>query len=600
MNPDNPVMKLPTGKALCVVLCGWLASGAQAEVEPPRLVPPDESTVRRTLHVSAAVDGGGNGTAARPFGSLQLALEEARRDGRPTRVLVGPGVYRETLDISGRGDDPLLVIEAERPGEAVVSGSDVFTAWTPRAGKPGQFEHVWEHRFGIEPNPWPGLMPMERPGFRHELLFVDGRPLRQVYADGELAPGTYWVDEDAGRLVLALEPGATPAGRLIEVSVRPLALQGAHSKLLRIFRRDNVVVRGLEFRHARTNAFMGAVQVLASRNLVFEDVRSVWNSGGGLLFAPHGGLHCENVVLRRVWADHNGFIGLTGGFFDGLIEGGGASHNNWRGVAVGATGWAPCGWKLSGLKRVLIRDHRAVGNHASGGWLDDHITHVRIEGFTGMNNLRSGLSVEAVDGPLVVTGATLAGNSTGFNLFDARQVTLERSVVVDNTGNQIRLSGSLPMEPEALARVRPDWRRERLSKRQPPTGIVLLHNVVGVTTREFADGRLIRFGMRENAFLAPDGTRPLQATLDTLRAEGMVYGHPQGNRAAVFSDLGDAPVTLARWQTLTGQDEDARFDAAAVAAARAELERRTGVAVSPYVAPDPLAAPAGGADRLEL
>lgn len=604
----NPAHKMKFFAQGVTVLSGVFALGCVANLqaerplwpEPPRLAPPDESAVQRVLHVALGAEDGGTGTERRPFGTVQRALEEARRDGRPTKVWVGPGVYRETLDITGRGEDPLLVIEAKTPGTAVVSGSDVFTGWEARDGKTGQFEHRWEHRFGWEANPWPGLMPMDRPGFRHELLFVEGRPMRQVYADEELAAGTYWVDEDGGRVVLALGEGEGPEGRLVEVSVRPLVMQGAHSKLLRIFQRDNVVVRGLIFRHARTSAFAGAVQALSSRNLLFEDVRSEWNSGGGVLFGVHGGVGCENVVLRRVWADHNGYIGLTGGFHDGLIEGGGASYNNWRGVALGATGWAPCGWKLSGLNRVVIRDHRAIGNHASGGWLDDHIEHVLIEGFTGMNNLRSGLSVEAVEGPLVVRGAVLAGNSTGLNLFDSRHLTLESSLLVDNTSNQLRLSGSTPMESEALERVRPNWRRERLSKRQPPSHIVLRGNGVGVTQVELSGGRLVRFGMRENAFLTATGERPLQVTLDTLVAEGMVYGHPQSERAAVFSDVMDAPVTLSRWQILTGQDEDARFDGALLARSLADAVKRTGVAVQPYVAPDPLAVPAGGVDRLEL
>jgi hypothetical protein len=280
-------------------------------------------------------------------------------------------------------------------------------------------------------------MPLSAPGLRRELLFIDRRPLHQVFTEADLAPGSYWIDEDNARLVLALAPGQQPTG-LIEASVRPAAPQGAHSKLLRVFQRDHVVLRGLVFRHASTPAFAGAVQFLASSNLLIEDVCTEWNSGVGLLINPFHGIPCTNVVLRRVQMDHNGFMGLTGGFHDGLLE-----------------------------------DTTTHGNHASGGWLDDVIHHVRIEDYVGLNNLRSGLSVEATEGPLVIERAWIAGNSTGLNLFDSRATALIDSTVVNNTEAQVRISGSLPMDPDALAAMRPEWRRLRLSKRQTPTDLTL-------------------------------------------------------------------------------------------------------------------------------
>ena len=569
-------------------------------VDPPRLTAIDESAIKATLHVAADARPNGDGSQARPFASVQSAVLAAQRLNQPVRVLIGPGVYRETIDVAGKADvsEPLLVLEATQPGSAVVSGSDVFTAWTPLAGKPGQYVHAWPHRFGWEKNPWPGLMPLDAPGLRRELLFIDGRPLRQVYREADLAPETYWVDEDTSRLVLALTPGSKPAGP-IEVSVRPAKAQGAHSKLLRVFERDNVVVRGLVFRHAATPAFHGALQVLASANLLVEDVRTEWNNGVGLLLNPHRDVHCTNVTVRRVHMDHNGFMGLSGGFHDGLVEDSSTDHNNWRGVAVGATGWAPCGWKLSHLERVVIRRHRTVGNHASGGWFDDVIHHVRLEDYVALNNLRSGISVEATEGPLVIERAFLAGNSTGLNLFDSRNTALLDSTVADNTESQVRIAGSLPMAPEALARVKPDWRRHRLSKRQTPTNIVLRDNTIAVTRPELWKARLITLGMRDHAFVNAEGAASLQPTIDTWRASGNRYAHPDGPGAARFGDAHNAAIDLASWQSLSGQDADSSFDKEAAASAAAARERAAGVSVKPYTRPE-MPAPASAADALEL
>lgn len=575
-------------------------------VDPPRLVPLDESAVQHTLHVAASARPGGDGSRARPFAAIQPAVETALRSGKSARVLVGPGVYRETIDINGSPGAPasLLVIEAERAGEAIVSGSDLFTAWKPLAGSPGRFEHDWPHKLGWERNPWPGLMPLETPGLRGELLFVDGSPLRQVFAEDKIAPRSYWVDEDRSRIVLALDPGADLARHQIEVSVRPIPRQGAHSKLLRVMQRDNVVVRGLVFRHGMTPAFSAAVQILASDNLLLEDVRAEWNSGAGVGLASFRGKIGANIVLRRVGADHNGFMGLTGSAHDALFEDVTTNYNNWRGVAVGATGWAPCGWKLSHLERVVLRRVRSIGNHASGGWFDDVIHHVRIEDFVGLNNYRSGLSVEAVEGPLEITGAFLSGNSTGLNLFDSRSVTLRDSIVTDNTTTQIRLAGSLPMTADALAKITPNWRRERLAKRQVPTDLALLGNHVGLTRPEdaaFANARLITFGMRENAFVTTAGAPTLAPLLRSLAAADNRYAWAPDRDESAFPDLTNKPLDFAGWRALAGQDADSSFAPAAVATAHEVRARSLGVSIKPYDAASaqPTRA-ASQADVLEL
>ncbi len=571
--------------ALAAAAPAFAAEPSRA-IDPPRLVPLDEAAAQHTLHVSATARPGGDGSQARPFAAIQPAVEAALRSGKASRVLIGPGTYRETIDIAGSSGAPapLLILQAERAGETIVSGSDLFTAWKPLADSPGRFEHAWPHKLGWERNPWPGLMPLDAPGLRSELLFVDQRPLRQVFTEDKLAANSYWVDEDGSRIVLALDPGADPARHRIEVSVRPIPRQGTHSKLLRIMQRDNVVVRGLVFRHGTTPAFVAAVQILASNNILLEDVRSEWNSGAGVGLASFRGKIGSNIVFRRVHLDHNGFMGLTGSAHDALFEDISTDYNNWRGVAVGATGWAPCGWKLSHLERVVLRRVRSIGNHASGGWLDDVIHHVLIEDFVGLNNYRSGLSVEAVEGPLEIRGAFLAGNSTGLNLFDSRSMTLRDSIVTDNTTSQIRLAGSLPLTTEALARITPNWRRERLSKRMIPTDIVLRDNLVGLTRPDdeaYARARLITVGMRENAFLA-HGEPTLEPMFRSLLSSGNRYAWAPSRPDQAFSDHLNRPIDLAAWQELTGQDADARLAPEEVATAQRERAAALGVSIRPY------------------
>lgn len=242
----------------------------------------------------------------------------------------------------------------------------------------------------------------------------------------------------------------------------------------------------------------------------------------------------------------------------GLIEDSETSFNNWRGAALGATGWASCGFKLSGLHRVHMRNHTANFNHASGGWFDDHITHVLVENFTAVNNFRSGISLEAIDGPLVVKNSLLMGNSTGLNLFDSVGISMENNRVLNNETRGIRIAGSTPMTEEALEKVTPDWRRMRLRSRRTPEHIRILDSVIGNTESD-AKPALIDFGMRDSVFQLPDGSRPLDRTLETLIMGGNTYAlNREPNQS--FRNALNQPISLAAWQDLVPGDQNAVWD----------------------------------------
>ncbi len=588
--------------SLALVAATALLASPLPEVAPPQLTPPDESVIKLTLHVRAGANEDGDGSDASPFPSVQQAISAAQKAAEPARILIGPGVYRETVNLVGSdsAEAHLLVIEAVQAGTAIISGSDVFADWTPVPGSPGRFSHGWKYNFGWETNPWPGLMPMDSQGFRHELLFIDGKPSRQVFAEVDLVEGTYFVDEDADRILLQLANDGSPSESLVEISVRPQKDRGDHSKLVRIYNRDHVVLRGLVMHHGRASSTAAALQILGSSHLVLEDCRVEWNSGKGFGIEQTSGRHPSNVVIRRMHFDFNGFAGMGGGFHDGLIEDVTTNGNNWRGVMFGATGWAPCGWKFSGMDRVVIRRMQAVGNYASGGWFDDHITNVVIEDFTSMNNLRAGLSVEAVEGPLIVRNAFLAGNSVGLNLFDSRNVAVVDSLMVDNTMSQVKLAGSLPMSELELEKIKPAWRKNRLRKRQTPTQITLIANRIGVTEASATRVRLIEFGMRDHAFQLPGGEFSLKPTIETLTSSAAVYAHPDGASALAFPDLTAGAVTFAAWKVLTSQDGDSIFDEEALKNARDSAEEKAGVKTNPSQISDPVKPSSSQADELEL
>lgn len=543
------------------------------EVLPPEgLWEPDEAQVVHTVYVDgsySAARSGAPGSAENPFGAIQPAVEAAPAQGGSSegvRIRIAAGTYRETVDISGWDRDAPLILEGagSGEGEVILSGSDRFTKWTAVPNTDRIFRHDWPHRFGPQPNPWPGLMPMkEGESFRRELFFVNGRPYRQVYAPSSLTGGTYLIDEERGAVYFKPDADFPAPDPVIEISVRPQAKYGAHSKLIRVINSRNIAIRNLTVQHAATVPFnSGALQVLGTENLLIEDVVSQWNNGSGIALASHRGQAPERVTLRRVKANHNGTLGLEGGMHHGLIEDSETSFNNWRGGALGATGWAPCGFKLSGLHRVHLKNHTANFNHASGGWFDDHIEHVLVENFTAVNNFRSGMSLEAVDGPMVVRDSLFMGNSTGLNLFDSVGISMENNRVLNNQLRGIRIAGSEPLPEEELEAVTPDWRRWRLSKRRSPQHLRIVGSVIGSTESDVKDV-LIEFGMRDHAFERADGSLPLEATLATLELGGNVYGLPREPQES-FRNARNEPISLAEWQELVSGDGDAEWDAGAV------------------------------------
>ncbi|MCC5846038.1 MAG: right-handed parallel beta-helix repeat-containing protein [Verrucomicrobia bacterium] len=567
-----------------------------------------EGEVAHTLHVRPGTgesSAPGNGSEQNPFTRIQAAVEQAFQTGTAAegvRILIQPGTYRETVDIVNWNRTAPLVLEGvnSEDAEVILSGSDLFTAWEPVPGSPGVFQHNWHLNFGVEPNPWPGLMPLkDGAGFRRELFFVDGKPLEQAFKKTDLREGTYLVDEEDEKVYWRPAAGVNPASARVEISVRPEPRFGAHSKMIRVIGSRNIVLRNLVAQHAATVPFnSGAMQFLGTQNLLVEDCEVRWNNGVGFTLGHHQNTPPRNVTIRRLLANDNGTMGMEGSMHNALVEDSETNRNNWRGKALGATGWAPCGFKFSGIHGVLIRNHTANGNHASGGWLDDHITHVTLENFTALNNYRSGISIEAADGPVRVRGATFIGNSTGVNLFDSVNVHIDQSLILNNQTRGIRIAGSTPLSEEELQAFKEDWRRARLRSRRSPRDITVTRSIIGSTDTAQGDF-LIEFGMREQAYILPDGTETLAVTLETLRLAGNTYALPGGPDQPGFRDARNRPIPLAAWQKLTGQDLDADWNPNAVeqafnrAAARFELQ--------PTATPTPsTAAPSANVDELEL
>jgi Right handed beta helix region len=503
------------------------------------------TTPIRTVHVDRndpRASDDNPGTAGRPLETIgkAAALAQAnQRAGIGTKVVIDPGVYRESVELSGGGVEAAAPIIFEASGEGVVvSGSDVWGGWQKQAG--GVFAHAWPYQWGLAPIPpeWQAIahaLTENVMARRREMIFVDGRSLTQVLSRDELSaqPGSFYVSEEESLVFLRPPPGVSMGTAKVEVAVRP--------HLFLFEGMSNVTVRGLTFTHANTqlNAGHALAFVDGSSDILVEDCRVLWNNTGGMGFA-----NARDVTVRRTVANHNGIGGFEAYRVTNLLmEDNVTSFNNWRGYAGDFVDWAS-GQKLSGLRGATILGQRAIGNLTHGFWLDSDNANVLIRGMVARNNLLDGLVLEASQGPTTIEDSRFCGNRRGVMGENAEGVVLRASTLYGNREWGILITGS--EGPRAVT----DWE----------TG-----QVMNLISRDWS--------LRWNVVTGTSATQPLIGTsltpagswgtfVDTLDSRSNTWRNPETED--VFGVAGWVRVDFQGWKEQTGQDSSSRFDGGAL------------------------------------
>jgi hypothetical protein len=151
----------------------------------------------RRIYVDPLVGSDTNsGVAAQPLRSVAAAVNIAtdnRRLGIPTTVTLRPGVYRESIHLVGQGpvDAPAIVVQADKIGAAIITGSDRWDDWQQDPSSRGRYSHIWPYKWGTcsVPTGWPGIQPL---GLRREMIFVNG----ELLAAAAQWASNPWTSED--------------------------------------------------------------------------------------------------------------------------------------------------------------------------------------------------------------------------------------------------------------------------------------------------------------------------------------------------------------------------------------------------------------------
>ncbi|MEM1210678.1 MAG: right-handed parallel beta-helix repeat-containing protein [Planctomycetota bacterium] len=508
----------------------------------------DESAVVFTFYVdpNTGNDSTGSGTVNNPYRTLGRALDRADGitffgGGGGSKIILQDGVYRERATFFGQRNDSVTVIEAANPGQAILSGSDVFTNW--EAVGDGTYRTPWNDNWGVAAPIWPrdnGSPRLNELGRRSELVHVNGQRYTQVGQQSQLdsnaikETGGYWVDGNATNGFLYVRPkdGTDFDTALKEVSTRNETLLDINS--------DNVVVRGLTIQH-QAGVNDSALTLNNSNNVLIENVTVRNNNGGGVSLSSS--IERSDYTVRDSRFEENGFTGNGATRVNNLLfENVTAEDNNWRGLQGGLTGWS-----VAGIKHLFIDDGTyqnvaTIGNAAHGIWFDTENDNITVTGLVSRDNLRYGVYLEASDDDITLADAQITGNEIGVFIANQMFATIRDSIIVDN-GEQVTFD-------------------QRKNQQLGPSGdrgnrfLVLEDNLIGA----YESWQEVLINNNFN----PEGERWL-SFLETLSASGNTYFHPDD--PLQFATEGRPQISFQDWISALepGQESGSTFTLGVVA-----------------------------------
>lgn len=351
---------------------------------------------------------GAAGTPSAPLRTLAAAIVRAPNGGT---IVLRRGVYHESVTVP---DGRRLTIQAH-PGEAVwLDGSSRIAGWRPSGSM--WVAGGWRYRFDASPSYTKGAADGSNPAFQFldpaypmashpEQIWVNGVAQQQVASAGRVRPGTFYVDEKGGRLLL----GSDPSGREVRASTlqEAVTLQGAGS-----------VLRGVGVRRYATSIpQLGSVKVLGA-NVTVENVTVTDSASTGLsVDAPH-------ARLRGITSLRSGMLGIHANYADDLrLENVLARGNNtehFRAAPVSG------GIKITRLRKVVVAGGVVADNRGKGLWFDESVQDVTVTGLRVVRNTDHGLVLE------LCAQAVLADNVVSDNAGDGVKINDTSAVRIWN------------------------------------------------------------------------------------------------------------------------------------------------------------------------
>ncbi len=413
-----------------LLLCGTAPAATAPAAGPEKVVLPDgtffpfwddQTVYRKTYHVAGRnpqASDANPGTEEKPWKTIGRAAEIV---GPGEKVIVHEGVYRECVSPrrGGNGPESMIAYEAAEGQQVIVSGA---VEWKPLCrpssgwGRSQGANTVWMADLPAEAfvgyNPflarniheefviYRNLDDVPKYLLRRGMVFVDGRPLKQVFRFSELAgqDGAFWVEEPGLRIHFRLAGDAEPGKAAFEVTAREQVFAPRERGL------GYIRVSGFQLERAADGVPVPQRAMLSTsrgHHWILEKNRLRWANACGMdvgnqdwKASPPSQLGRHIIRGNRV--SDCGVCGIAGcSAVDGtLVEDNLVQRVG--GLDIERM-WEVAGLKFHTAKNVLIRRNTFRDLHrAAGVWLDYLNENCRITGnvFYNISSANGALFVE--------------------------------------------------------------------------------------------------------------------------------------------------------------------------------------------------------------
>lgn len=393
------------------------------------------------------------GTQSRPWKTLTRA-GNAKELSPGDQVLIGSGVYRESLNIrvSGEPNRP-ITFAAEASAKVVIKGSEVLRGnWTKVGDQkelkepyPNAFANVWriqltDAHFNENETPqayrghdkrWisqvfmDDQIALQRIG---EDPLYDNRSITQLASVGrikeDLTLESFYFEPNTH--FLYVKTASRPDWRTYEIGVRGLVVSA----------RDvhDVVIKGLEVRQNRQTVPQWPIfEVARCQRVIVEDCKVYQADFCGLALGRSSG-----CVVRSCDLSNNGNSGLEMGNCNGcLIEGCTMLFNNYRKFFGG--------WHAGGMKAIpknrecTVQNCEVAYSSASAGiWFDTDNSDIRILNNICHHNGTMGIYYEInPGGGLIANNLVYANRGRGIFVSGSQNTWVVNNTVAENGGGGI-------------------------------------------------------------------------------------------------------------------------------------------------------------------
>lgn len=492
-------------------------------------------SVSRTYYVDANHDQASDenpGTSQdRPLKTIGRAVALAlnsKRNGRGVKVIIKPGVYRESITLDGGGGSAPLILEGTSKGDVLIKGSEIYSDWQV-SGK--YYTHTWNYKWGASPNIYLKDYDLDIKEIvrRREMVFVNGKRLDQVMSKSAVTAGKYYVAENENKIYMIPPAGVDMEKSTVEVPVR--------EDILNLYNMRNVVIRNLTITQGNPKHTGAAATLWQCNNVLIENTEISNNNWFGI-----GVWGTRNVTFNKATISYNGGGGIQGSDVNNiLIKDTKTSNNNWRGNYGQYYDWETSGVKLLFSDTIKFLRVTANNNYASGLWTDSDCRNVIIDNCTVKGNkspsksIVAGLYLEGGIGPYRVIGCTITGNRRGINIASSNDIHIIDSVIANNTTSQINVFNNWN-QGRSFNGVTSFSRNTRIEN------TIISANSSNKTT-------LFDYDWDDNqgyTYWINNG----------LKTANIYYYHPNASQAFLLKDA-STKGSLADWQADTGIDSDA-------------------------------------------